>query len=119
MSILVPSSSSTVLQPLPSLPPSPTEEDLSATSPWRDTDENDDAKRRERLVNANLKGKQRAKEVSLDEDEVESDGTSTPITDGRYPPTQEEQEESRRIEEVRAYLFLAYSNEGYANNYWI
>ncbi|EJD02984.1 uncharacterized protein FOMMEDRAFT_20161 [Fomitiporia mediterranea MF3/22] len=100
MSLLVPSSSSTIHEPLPSLPPSPTEEeDLGGASLWRDDGEE------EALRHHSVKGKERAREISLDENEMDSSSTSEDTLavgvggGGGYPPTKGEEEEARRVEE--------------------
>ena len=99
MSYLEPSGSNSGIQPLPSLPPSPTEEDLSGASAWHEVKDEDERLDGHRLSNGSVKGKERAREVSLDEDE---DGAElTPTTTSGYPPLKDEEEESRRIEQVR------------------
>lgn len=105
MSFLESSSSKSIPQPLPSLPPSPTEEDLGGASLWK---EEHDTPKKQRMSNGSVKGKERAREISLDEDEdevVEEDGELTPtVVDSGYPPSKDEEEESRRIEQVRLYF---------------
>ena len=116
MSLLVPSGSQ-IPAPLPSLPPSPTEEDngsanwtngaheqvlrpLSPTSP-------------ERRSRSSSKGKSRAsvtiREPSRDTSVGDSDTLATRAFD-EYPPLNEEGEEERRVAEV---CYKTLSRNGY------
>ncbi|KAL5523779.1 hypothetical protein ACEPAG_7952 [Sanghuangporus baumii] len=97
MSLLEPSGSNSVIQPLPSLPPSPTEEDLAGGSAWHEVNDDDESLNSHRLSNGSVKGKERAREISLDEDENEAE--LTPTIGTGYPPQKDEEEESRRIEQ--------------------
>ncbi|OCB90650.1 hypothetical protein A7U60_g2085 [Sanghuangporus baumii] len=97
MSLLEPSGSNSVIQPLPSLPPSPTEEDLTGGSAWHEINDDEESLNSYRLSNGSVKGKERAREISLDEDENEAE--LTPTVGPGYPPQKDEEEESRRIEQ--------------------
>ncbi|KAI5123962.1 hypothetical protein M0805_006374 [Coniferiporia weirii] len=98
MSLLAPSGSHAQHEPLAmaSLPPSPTEEDLGGASLWRDSEDGDDQSR-ERSAPDTAKRKGKAREVVSDE--AESEGALTPSMEMEYPPTTEEEDESRKIEE--------------------
>ena len=97
MSLLVPSSSNTH-EPLPSLPPSPTEEDLGGAVPWREVD-SDDEQENARLPSAasGNKGKGKARDV----ERGDAGSSSPPLPEGGYPPTAEEEAEARKVAEVR------------------
>lgn len=108
--------------PLPSLPPSPTEEDLGGASVWRDGDgdwdeEGEDYERRPGNGIGKGKQKQRVQEISLDEEE-ESEGAVTPTLEGGggYPPLKEDEEESRKVEEVRFRSFRSLQNKKFKIN---
>ncbi|GBE81575.1 predicted protein [Sparassis crispa] len=89
-------------EPLPSLPPSPVEEDLSRARPWEDEEtsmvhsSSSDAVRR---------GKEREVEVepapetlyANEGEDAFSEGASTSVDE--YPPVNDEEAESRRVEE--------------------
>ncbi|KAH8119383.1 hypothetical protein DFH11DRAFT_442587 [Phellopilus nigrolimitatus] len=100
MSLLTPSGSHAQPEPLPSLPPSPTEEDLGGASLWQST-EDERGQSQEILVVNNGKGKRKgkgkAREVVLDDGD--SDGALSPNLEAGYPPITDEEEESRKIEE--------------------
>ena len=111
MSSIKPSSSKRNAEPEPqqSLPPSPTEQDLGGVSPWVDTTEHefDTYARPDRFSGGSdgsrgSNGKGKARELSLDEREPNGHWVDSPALDGAYPPSNEEEEESKRIEQVRS-----------------
>lgn len=112
-------------EPLPSLPasPEPTEEDLATGKLWQDGDSDDDQRSQKNMIpkvehhhkrssgRNKRKGKARAfSSVGIPEVDLEAgvvgdgDDETTPQTSGpsSYPPTNEELDESRRVEEVCA-----------------
>lgn len=116
MSLLAPSSSHLRSsrgehEPLPSLPPSPSpspteEEDLAnGSSAWKGVRDEDRL-----MVKTDTKGKGKGKarevvDLNQDDDGADSYGTLSPVRESSegmsaYPPTTEEEEEAKRIEEV-------------------
>ena len=105
-----------------SQPSSPVEEeDLSARAAWHD----DDTEHREHLVSGGHKGKgkgkgkERAREPSSDIDEGDDspqNGALTPVMEegSGYPPTTEEEDEERRVAEVRTMVTTWPSNSIYS-----
>jgi hypothetical protein len=85
-----------VPQPLPSLPPSPIEEDLTRLkTSWNEDDGSDSESSPERR----RKGKQRQLETAY------ADGSSDTLQDNAsggeaYPPVNDDAAETRRVEEV-------------------
>lgn len=98
-------------EPQPSLPPSPVDEqDLAGASLQSNVEDSDDRGRTSLNSNASRKGKMRA--TVLDVDDADANEWEVEPPDGdvndsggpvssHYPPTKEEEEESRKIEEVR------------------
>lgn len=97
MSLLVPSGSNSH-EPLPSLPPSPTEEDLGGVAPWREVDPDDERdENRSPSAAPSKKGKGKARDVERDD----TGSVTPPLPEGGYPPTAEEEAEARKVAEVR------------------
>lgn len=100
MASLVPSGSQKH-EPLPSLPPSPIEEDLTRAAVWSEAEDEED-ENDESLVPNNDPGRSILKGKGKDLPRVvvgDVDSARTDIGNG-YPPTQDDEEESRKIEEV-------------------
>lgn len=96
-------------QPLPSLPSSPiTEEDLSRSTTWA-TDDNSNSDDQGKISWRTDRGKSKEVVGSCDDDFVHTGETSEDDgTGGTYPPANEDDAETRRIEEVSTgidYLF--------------
>lgn len=107
MSMLVPSSSKTH-EPLPSLPPSPMEEDLGGAKSWREIDSSDEQEDlRSPSSTSSNKGKGRAQIVEHDD----MGSASPPQPEGVYPPTGEDEAEERRVAEVRHICLCFYLDE--------
>lgn len=93
-------------EPLPSLPPSPIEEDLGWRAPWSHTDDDDDEPRSSPDDFQRSKGKEKATEylptsyANGGRGEVSHQGRNTEA----YPPTTDEATETRRVQEVRVCL---------------
>lgn len=93
-------------QPLPSLSSSPIEEDISRAGQWGEDQEDGNAR-------LGPSFKRRGKERALDPEGLSGDegkGESEELVDEHaenengvagYPPTKEQEDESRRVEEVR------------------
>ena len=113
MSVLVTSGSAQQPQPSPSLPSTPTEEDLGGASVWKDANDEYDARQNgfnklngtpEGLGKG--KGKITTPELVLEDvdEDTSHDNDETPTSNnfgsGIYPPKKDEEEESRRVQEV-------------------
>ena len=121
MSPLVASGTAQQPQPLPSLPSTPTEEDLGGVSVWKDAnDEYDSRKRSQSVGKTEGEGKGKAKLVAPElvlegndgDVDYDSDGTLPPNNNGSssYPPKKDEEEESRRIQEVCIVVLISDTN---------
>ena len=108
-------------EPLPSLPPSPVEEPTPKTRRHEEDvgrawhDDEPDARAR---INAARKGKGRARRNGKrpatgsgdddDDDEEDEDENEDSAALEGYPPTKEEEAESRRVQEVRHPVLVSY-----------
>lgn len=83
-------------QPLPSLPGSPTaSEDLSRGTAWIDPEEEETTPRKKQD-----KGKGRVVNLDVEEDASREVSEAEDEGPGSYPPTNEDANETRRVEEV-------------------
>lgn len=81
--------------PLPSLPPSPSsEEDLSRAQVWQD-----DTNSHHQPSHTAAKGKQKQTRENY-RDNGSDEALGSPEESGAYPPTNDDQTETRRVEEV-------------------
>lgn len=91
-------SSSPVL--LQSLPPSPDEQDLGGRAPWSHSDDEPDASTTERSQH----GKGKAKLLANGGTDELSHWPDSARDTQAYPPTTDEEADTRRVQEVRACL---------------
>jgi hypothetical protein len=104
----------TDVQPMPSLPPSPTtEEDLSRAQAWSDGNgESDGSESELRQKRDRRKGKE--KESATERPYIRVTGSDDSLEQQQdidaYPPTNDDVTETRRVEEVRSFISLTKNN---------